>query len=145
MGMLCTLLERTKVGIGQSEWHKTIIKSTDMYSSRHNEVLPEWCGSNIYRRYVYRLAYVGEMCTTNIQIRKVIPYPDGVAIECLWSVDGVYYFHRPECALQYHSDLMEWYWCGLEWHRSASQICKLTPQRHSGVALECTVRVALER
>ena len=32
----------------------------------------------------------------------------------------------------------------LEWHRSASQICKLTLQRHFGVALECTLRVALE-
>ena len=41
------------------------------------------------------------------------PYPDGVAIEWLWSVDGVYYFHRPEYTLQCHSDLMEWYWSGI--------------------------------
>ena len=41
------------------------------------------------------------------------PYPDGVAIECLWSVDGVHYFHRPECTLRCHSNLMEWYWSGI--------------------------------
>ena len=72
------------------------------------------------------------------EIIFTIPYPDGVAIECLWSVDGVYYFHSPECTLRCHSDLMEW-------HRSASQICKLAHQKYSRVALECTVRVALER
>ena len=44
---------------------------------------------------------------------KGIPYPDGVAIECLWSVDGVHYFHRPECTLRCHSNLMEWYWSGI--------------------------------
>ena len=41
------------------------------------------------------------------------PYPNGVAIEWLWSVDGVHYFHRPECTLQCHSDLMEWYCSGI--------------------------------
>ena len=41
------------------------------------------------------------------------PYPDGVAIECLWSVDGVHYFHRPECTLRCHSNLMECYWSGI--------------------------------
>ena len=40
------------------------------------------------------------------------PYPDGVSIEGLWSVDGVHYFHKPECTLRCHSDLMEWYWSG---------------------------------
>ena len=45
--------------------------------------------------------------------KYITPYPDGVAIELLWSVDGVYYFHRPECTLQCHSDLMEWYWSGI--------------------------------
>ena len=47
-----------------------------------------------------------------------------------------------------HYDATPTLWSGigvaLEWYRSASQICKLTLQRHSGVALECSVRVALE-
>ena len=42
-----------------------------------------------------------------------------------------------------HYDATPTLWSGigvaLEWHRSASQICKLTLQRHSGVALECSV------
>ena len=46
-----------------------------------------------------------------------------------------------------HYDATPTLWSGigvaLEWHRSASQICKLTLQRHSGVALECSVRVAV--
>ena len=46
-------------------------------------------------------------------LHRNYPYPDGVAIEWLWSADGVYYFHRPECTLQCHSDLMEWYWSGI--------------------------------
>ena len=46
-------------------------------------------------------------------ILYINPYPDGVAIECLWSVDGVHYFHRPECTLRCHSNLMEWYWSGI--------------------------------
>ena len=95
------------------------------------------------------------------------PYPDGVAIEWLWSVDGVYYFHRPGCTLQCHSDLMEWYWSGIGVECVANmQINTSKTLRsgigvyfesgigvvvtewqwsvQSGVALECTFGVATE-
>ena len=96
-------------------------------------------------------------------------YPDGVAIERLWSVDGVYYFHRPECRLQCHSDLMEWYWSGIGVaYECVANMQINTPKTlrsgigvdfesgigvvitewqwsvHSRVALECTLGVALE-
>ena len=77
----------------------------------------------------------------------VNPYPDGVAIECLWSVDGVYYFHRPECTLQCHSDLMEWYWSGIGVYFESGigvVVAEWQWSVHFGVALECTLGVALE-
>ena len=58
-------------------------------------------------------------------------------MECTISIDR---------SVHYNATPTLWSGIGvvLEWHRSASQICKLTLQRHSGVALECTLRVALE-
>ena len=82
-----------------------------------------------------------------------IPYPDGVAIECIWSVDGVQHFHRPECTLQYLSDLLEWYWSDiwirrkyanrhfkdtLWWH--CSVLCEWHWSGSNGAAMECALR-----
>ena len=68
------------------------------------------CNDHLYDKiyYLWLIQYCVLMKTEGTN-----PYPYGVAIEWLWSVDGVYYFHRPECTLQCHSDLMEWYWSGI--------------------------------
>ena len=83
-------------------------------------------GSYPGQRVVYLMPVINigpwEMCILLTLIFEILqsstkscpfPYPDGVAIECLWSVDGVHYFHRLECTLRCHSNLMEWYWSGI--------------------------------
>ena len=61
----------------------------------------------------HQILFINMVIILQSTYQNGFPYPDGVAIECLWSVDGVHYFHRPECTLRCHSDLMEWYWSGI--------------------------------
>ena len=87
----------------QPKWRWILVL---MWNHVRKLVMLKWC---CLRLWMCEISVLRVLCYT----MHIIPYPDGVVIECLWSVDGVHYFHRPECTLRCHSDLMEWYWSGI--------------------------------